>query len=858
MSADQARRSRRRISFLLTAAVVSAACLLAIVLTGSFFNRELTHNTFLFFLLVSELTTVAISFSIFITGWYGNRQQPNSRILAISITFFGVAILDFVHALSYNGMPVFLVVNSIDKTVTYRMAARLIAGIGLLAMVFITERKPPKWLNPRLLLAGMCGLVLMLILVENYAPGFLPEMFIPGKGLTPLKIILEYFVIALNIATIAALWGRRVFDLRATVYLQTALVVSIFSELSLTLYTNPYDSYNVLARIFKMVAYYLILRSIFVSSLQQPYRQLDRARQDLENSFGSIGTALASSLELDKTLELIARLAAEMLHSSYALVALRGNKPGVLEVRATLGIPKPPPEIPLDDKLALRVIQKKQPIFLPKLGDPGAPFFSHFAGRNFRSAVAAPIIRNDAVLGILAVYSRQPGACDEPDARLLAAFARQAAVAIGNSRLFERELDARAKITSYVDRLSILHEIGLSLNRETNQKKLLDLVLKGATDLTDAGAAIMLLIEEDAADVASVYFPEWSQLSCEVKQDPASIHKGIARIIAGAGNRGTVRLTDLSGLEPLPPRHLRLHGLMIATIHDIRGNVRGHFMLTAKKGGAEFTEEDEQVIALLAAQCSVAVTSAENFEREHYVAATLQNALLPRKPVRADLDVGLLYRSAFRYARVGGDFYDFIELDDHRTVVAVGDVCGKGLEAATYTALIKYMLRAYVDEGLLPGDCLSRLNQAVLKEISSKDPEKFITMGLALINTEKGFVNYASAGHPPPLLCRDGAAYPLSPPQALPLGVLPDVAYLSSQIGISGACALFMYTDGLTEARPPGGEPFGQQRVMDSVSGRCCLDAQRVAWSLMQQALVYSGGSLRDDIALLVVRLLGK
>jgi serine phosphatase RsbU (regulator of sigma subunit) len=412
-------------------------------------------------------------------------------------------------------------------------------------------------------------------------------------------------------------------------------------------------------------------------------------------------------------------------------------------------------------------------------------------------------------------------------------------------------LDAGIKLQNYTAQLSILHQIGISLNRETNQRKLLEMVLKGAVELTSAGVGILWLITEEQTDVVSLYYPPWFQERCQIEQ-PVKFHQAISQLVEKK-EKDVVRFTNLSDLPTPPPGHLQLQGLMIATVRDLRGNIRGHFMLSNKHEGPDFTLEDEEIISLLAAQCSVALTSAENFEREHYVAESHQTAILPEKPSRDDVEVGLLYRSAAPFAKVGGDFYDFVELDKNRIAVTVGDVCGKGLEAATYTAMIKYMLRAYLGENMLPGDCLTRLNRAVYKQISA---EKFITMSLAIIDTERGIVNYSSSGHPPPFICKKGKANPLPTRPAVPLGVLPNHPFLSSQISLAGVCAIFMYTDGLIEARPPEGEPFGEKRLSETVAGYCCLPAQQVADKIAQAALEYSGGMLRDDIAILVVRLL--
>lgn len=836
--------NRKRLSYLGTATGACVLGMFGVYLFGGLLNERLDGQHYLVFHMSAEFASIVVSFAIFTIGWYGYKQRSDTRNLAIAITFFTVGIIDFIHTLSYDGMPDFVGSNSVGKAATYWIAARLVAAIGLLLVPLIPEKAPPGWLHPRLLALAAFGMVALLVVLLNYTD-LIPAMFVEGVGLTRLKNGLEYLVIALNLATIAVLWKRPVFGIRATTLLQSALVIAVFTELAFTLYASSDDSYNFLGHILKAVAYYLILRAIFVSSLQQPYLELSQAREDLQRSFDSIGLALSSSLDLKKTLDIIVRLASDLLHSP-ALVALQQRDPGSLTVLATHGVTDAPQTIPLKDNLAYKVWHDRKPVWTDEIGEAFYP--SIMKSDVFRSALAVPILKDGSILGEIAVYSRSPAAFSEPEARLLAAFALQAAVAIENARLYQSELESRAQIQGYVNQLSVLHNISLSLNRETDQGRLLRMVLRNAAKLTGAGAGIMTLIKDGKTSVISDYYAPWYDERCEIDDRATTLHQRLERFAQG----DAVRMADTNKLDMLPIGHISLRGLLIGTLRDTRGRTLGHFMLSDKSGGGEFTSEDEELIALLAAQSSVALVSAENFGKEHRVAETLQAALLPPVPKRDDVEVGLLYRSAGSLGKVGGDFYDFIELGGSRIAVVVGDVCGKGLEAATYTAMIKYMLRAYLGEGMLPGDCLTRLNLAANEQVPL---EKFITVGLAVIDTSTKVISYSSAGHPPPCICHDGKSTIMQTTQAVPLGVLPDTQYLTTQVSSSETCSIFMYSDGLIEARPEGGEPFGENRLVEVLEGHCCNQAQQVANDVLQAALDYCGGELRDDIALVAVRL---
>lgn len=845
-----------RLAVLALVAAACSFCFLLIAIGGDYLYLDIPPTDYLLFHLIAEFASIIVSFAVFTVGWYGYKQQASARSLVLALTFFAVGLLDFIHTLSYEGMPDFLSVNSINKAAFYWISARAVSAIGLLAVVLIPPRsRGPRNLHPLLLLAAIAGAILFGVLLTALKPETVPTLYVEGEGLTPYKNGIEYLIIVLYALIIAQLWRRPVFGSRPSLLLQAGLMVAIFSEFAFTLYATAFDTYNLLGHLFKIISYYLFLRAIFVSSLQQPYSQLRRASADLERSFNSIGLALSSSLDLDKTLKLIADLASDVLRSPHAMVALQQKDPDSLSVLATRGVELDPLVIPLNHSLAGKIWRERKPVCITDLDTAPVMVPPSIPGGDIRSAVAAPILTDSSILGVISVYSQEVGFFDDDDARLLAAFARHAAAAIENAHLYESQMAARSKILNYATQLSILHNIGLSLNRQTDQQKLLAQILEGAMGLTSAGVGTMCLLKDGQPELTSVSYAPWHKDRCQLGDSGPAMHQRLSGIVE-SDERDTVRIPDLG--DPrlsfrFPAGHLGLEGLIVGTIRGIKGQVRGYFVLSTKAGGERFTDEDEEIISLLAAQSSVALISAENFEREHTVAETLQTALLPEAPLRDDLEAGLLYHSAGPHSKVGGDFYDFVELESGKIAIAVGDVCGKGLEAATYTAMIKYMLRAYLEEGMYPGDCLTRLNRAIHRQVSV---EKFVTMGLAVMDTVKRTLVYSSAGHPPPIICSAGKASPLVVPQALPLGVLHDRTYLSTQsVLIEPASALVMYTDGLMEARPPDGEPLGVERLSRRLAADCRLPAQKMADSLLKLADDYAEGNLRDDIALLVVKL---
>ena len=426
--------------------------------------------------------------------------------------------------------------------------------------------------------------------------------------------------------------------------------------------------------------------------------------------------------------------------------------------------------------------------------------------------------------------------------------------ALENARLYERERESRGRVQNYAMKLSLLHKVGITLNRESDKRKLLSTVLTGAAEITSAGVGALILIDKGHTDLVSTYYASWYGQRCSIEDDASRLHQRIGRLMPDREkNSARIKFDDLERPLELPEGHTALEGLLIGVIRDMRGNPQGYFMLSHKGGGGQFTLDDEEVIDLLAAQSSVALISVENFEREHLVAETLQEALIPESPDREGLEFGIVYRSASAYTRLGGDFYDFIELDGGVTAIAVGDVSGKGLEAATATAMLKYSLRAYVGDGdINPGEIMTRLNHAIARHIPM---EKFITLGLAIIDPAKGTIAYSSAGHPPPVICLNGEARQLGVTQGVPLGVLPDYRFVTTAKKVTRGSSMLIYTDGLLEARPPQGEPFGEKRIAGTLQPLCGFPVQNAVDRLSGAATEYAGGKLKDDMALILVRL---
>jgi serine phosphatase RsbU (regulator of sigma subunit) len=208
-----------------------------------------------------------------------------------------------------------------------------------------------------------------------------------------------------------------------------------------------------------------------------------------------------------------------------------------------------------------------------------------------------------------------------------------------------------------------------------------------------------------------------------------------------------------------------------------------------------------------------------------------------------------VYESSAR-VDVGGDIYDFVQLDDGRLAVVLGDVTGHGVEATADMAMAKFVFRSLAREHPEPGDFLAFANDVVVDEIA---PGKFITMTYIAVDPARGEVACANAGHPPPrLMLPDGTVRGLDAP-GIVLGIDSGQTYEEMRTELPVGSTIVLYTDGVVEARN-GGELYGTERLDALLIELRSLPATELARAVTEDARSYAGGELSDDLAVVVIQ----
>jgi sigma-B regulation protein RsbU (phosphoserine phosphatase) len=231
---------------------------------------------------------------------------------------------------------------------------------------------------------------------------------------------------------------------------------------------------------------------------------------------------------------------------------------------------------------------------------------------------------------------------------------------------------------------------------------------------------------------------------------------------------------------------------------------------------------------------------------------SLQSVLVPRAlPDTEGLGFAARYRVGDRRNDVGGDFYDAFEIGDDEWGVMVGDVCGKGPDAAALTGLVRHSIRAAVVRDSRPIQVLSQTNDAVVGQI---DDFRFCTATYMSVRrtTEGASVVVSSAGHPRPVVVRADGRTEMLDCSGVLLGVVRSPSLVEARLDLFPGDAVVLYTDGVTEARGEGGL-FGDERLVAVLAGAAGGTADEIASALDDAVRAHHRGG-EDDLAIVVVQ----
>ena len=279
----------------------------------------------------------------------------------------------------------------------------------------------------------------------------------------------------------------------------------------------------------------------------------------------------------------------------------------------------------------------------------------------------------------------------------------------------------------------------------------------------------------------------------------------------------------------------------------------GTLTLARQAGSTRFTVADLGLAEELGQHLAVAIRVDRMFRHRSEVAETLQASLLPaRLPSNVPgLEFASAYIGATQSQEVSGDFYDVFQSPDG-WAIAIGDVCGKGQDAAAMTGAARHAIRALAHVKSSPVDVLAAANDVLL---AGDYDERFVTVKLALLQQSgRGVqVRLGGAGHPGPAVVRADGRVEILDGGGLPLGLFPDAQPTHADLELSAGDLLFFYTDGVTEARNAA-QQFFEDHLADSLAADVTRTAAQTVRAVQELVTQFSRGELRDDVTIVAVK----
>ncbi|CAN5663392.1 hypothetical protein BH24ACT26_BH24ACT26_01710 [soil metagenome] len=557
------------------------------------------------------------------------------------------------------------------------------------------------------------------------------------------------------------------------------------------------------------------------SGVVELQRALEVAREEAEVAHLLLGLAdaLAEVRTVEDTLDETVHIVPGFFGADRCVAASWDGAEERFVVRAASGFADGPSEhIPRLGGLPLlrRCLVSKSPVLVPDVS-VDARGAQEEAAPGLGAYIAIPLIRAGQDFGALGLEFSEGRRFRSTDGALACGVARQVAVALANARRFNLLQDLRA--------------LGIRVGSKLRLQAVVSEVATAAAQLLHGAGG-------------SLYFVDPSSRSL------------FAAATSGASTHGRARV-DLAD----DPWNLLLRGETVRIDEGEDGGVVAVPVPGPGLGllGAVFVSfdrpftlerDEEEALSVLAAQSGAAIENAQRFERQRSVARSLQQGLVAMEPPELELwDIAAVYEPAADEAEIGGDFFDAFDLPDGRVALVVGDVSGKGAEAAAGTAMAKYMLRAFAIRNPAPASVLFHLNNAL---VMGYDEDRFTTLLYAVFDASHNRCQLALGGHPPPLVYRrDGSVVEVVDAEGALLGAFEDMQYEQVTFDLDRNDFLVAYTDGLVEARL-GHDLYGRERLASALARHAPeADTGQLARLLLSDAKRF--GDISDDTVVFVL-----
>ncbi|MHB8840595.1 MAG: GAF domain-containing SpoIIE family protein phosphatase [Candidatus Aquicultor sp.] len=578
-----------------------------------------------------------------------------------------------------------------------------------------------------------------------------------------------------------------------------------------------------------------------VSAEEQQRRYLN----DLE-TLNRITLEITSKLEMDELMPKLAEHTVDLAGGDGGFVSLVDKDTGEAVGKYAYNLPEP--VYSRCTALTAEAVRKRHMVVIDDY--PAMPqAFDDVIKSGVKTALFVPVIVDGEVTAAISIFGfSYEKRFDDYRKNLVEAVARQASTAIEHAMLHQQLNKA---LTTSNLLLRAANVIGRSLDINETLHELVNIAVR-TTGLDHSNIGL--------------YDPEHDEMVVAVSYNN-SIPTGLRFKQTGSPEAakiksGTWFIADIDDPQVSPQfkEFMRMTNVESALYSPLMyaGKLIGVMCIGSTK---RFTFEERQIDISrgIASQATVAIQNAilytqtkTELEKEHHIAEELQRSLLPQElPEIPFTDLGAYYASSTKEAQVGGDFYDIIALPGNRYAMVIGDVSGKGIEAAASTAMVKCTIRTFLYQYASPSFAFSQANTSLSRQL---EQGVFVTVFCIVYDVDTGLITYANAGHPHPCYFNKETGHCLQLASADPaMCLLPTYAYHDHTTTLAPDGFIVTFTDGTLEARRDN-EFFGEERLKRVIDMSADLAAQDIADSIIKECFTFARGKLDDDIAILVIK----
>jgi sigma-B regulation protein RsbU (phosphoserine phosphatase) len=418
-------------------------------------------------------------------------------------------------------------------------------------------------------------------------------------------------------------------------------------------------------------------------------------------------------------------------------------------------------------------------------------------------------------------------------------------------------LEENNRLRAAVEELSILNDIATAISSTQSLEKVVELIVhKCVKHLRVEQGAVMLLNEKDMNK------PFHTMIR---KQDSviSSLPFRLDAQLTGwmLKNKSPLLVSDLKTDDRFKlsaDEKISIKSLLGVPL-TLKGKMTGIITVFNKRDESGFTSNDQRLLSIIAAQSAQIVENARlnqeeqalmHIQEEMRVAQNIQQNLLPRKvPVFEGYEFA---GKSIPAKEVGGDYYDFIPLNDGRLAFCLGDISGKGIPAALLMANLQATLRG---QAFIGNECKDSVSFANNILYHNTDPTRYATLFYSLLNTKGHKITYCNAGHNNPYIFSPGKEMVRLSEGGIVVGMMPDYSFNEDSVELFPDDVFILFSDGVTEAMNSNEDEFGEERLEDIIKRSLHLKAEDIIKSIFKEVETFTRDTVQsDDITMLIIK----